>query len=98
MVSMSYNDRERRLVLEGPCWPGDGPRVVRAIREHAEEGRSLVLDLTRLSSVPDDVAAAVSQGCRSAELAGGWVSVWTPPGSTTAGRLPVESDPAVSAV
>jgi hypothetical protein len=78
MVAVMYNARERRLVLDGPCWPSDDRGVARAIREHAEPDRSLVLDLTRLTGLPDEVARAIDETRRAVEPDGCWVSVWAP--------------------
>jgi hypothetical protein len=84
MVSVTYNTRERRLVLDGACGPDDDRRVALAIREHAEPGRSLVLDLTRLGHVPAEVDAAITDVRRSVARDGSWISVWALPGSVGA--------------
>lgn len=77
MASVSFNARERRLVLDGPCWPDDAHGLAGAIDAHAEPGRLLVVDLTRLAGVPADVSAAVDGACRSAEDRGCHVHVWS---------------------
>jgi hypothetical protein len=83
MVSVSFNARERRLVLDGTCWPTDAEGVADAIRTAADPARGLVLDLTRLTSVPHEVAVATTAACCAAEADGCRVRVWTLPGSAT---------------
>lgn len=84
MVAVTFNARERRLVLDGSCSRGDGREVERAVREHAEAGRALVLDLTRLTDLPVEVATGIEEARRAVELDGCWISVWTIPGTATA--------------
>lgn len=81
MSSVSFNARERRLVVEGPCWPGDQVGIAHAIEECAEPTHGLVVDLTRLATVPPEVAAAVEDACRTVERRGTWVRLWKPKGS-----------------
>lgn len=76
MASVSYNARERRLVLDGPCWPDDAPGVAEAIDTFAEPDRMLVVDLTRLVDVPAEVSDAVEGARRSAEDRGCHVHLW----------------------
>ena len=83
MVSVSFNARERRLVLDGTCRPGDAGGVADAIRDAADPTRGLVLDLTRVTSVPAEVALAVTRARCAAEADGCRVTVWTLPGSAT---------------
>ncbi|GAA1135721.1 hypothetical protein [Nocardioides aquiterrae] len=83
MVSVSFNARERRLVLDGTCWPTDAEGVSDAIRAAADPSRGLVLDLTRLTSLPHEVAAATTAACCAAEADGCRIRVWTLPGSAT---------------
>jgi hypothetical protein len=83
MVAVSFNARERRLVLDGPCWPGDAGGLADAIREAADPTRGLVLDLTRVSSVAPEVALAITKARCAVEAEGCRVMVWTLPGSAT---------------
>jgi hypothetical protein len=83
MVALSFNTRERRLVLDGTCWPGDADGLADAIREAADPLHGLVLDLTRLASVPHEVAVAITKARCAAEAEGCRVLVWTLPGSAT---------------
>jgi hypothetical protein len=83
MVAGSFNVRERRLVLDGPCWPGDADGLGDAIREAADPAHGLVLDLTRVASVPREVAVAITKARCAAEADGCRVLVWTLPGSAT---------------
>jgi hypothetical protein len=78
MTSVSYNERERRLILEGPCWPGDDQGVGQAIETYADPGRGLIVDLTRLAGIPTEVAGAIAGACQDAEQRGCRVLVWTP--------------------
>jgi hypothetical protein len=87
MVSVSYNARERRLVLDGPCRPSDAGGLAGAILDVAEPTRCLVLDLTRVTGVPDEVATAITNVCWAAEARGCRVRVWTLPDSATARDL-----------
>jgi hypothetical protein len=92
MVAITFNARERRLVLAGSCSPGDGPAVERAVGEHVEAGRSLVLDLTRLADLPLEVASGVEEARRAAERDGCWISVWTIPGTAAAEMISAARD------
>jgi hypothetical protein len=87
MVSVSYNARERRLVLDGPCWPSDAGGLADAILDVAEPTHGLVLDLTRVTGVPDEVATAITNVCCAAEARGCRIRVWTLPDSATARDL-----------
>jgi hypothetical protein len=87
MVTMSFNARERRLVLDGPCWPGDAGGLAEAIGRAADPLRGLVLDLTRITSVPREVAVAITKAHCAAEADGCRVMVWTLPGSATEADL-----------
>ncbi|MGY2700576.1 hypothetical protein [Nocardioides sp. HB32] len=87
MVAVSFNARERRLVVDGPCWATDAGAVADAIRSSAEPMRGLVIDLTRLAGLPDEVAAAVHRARCAAEAAGCGITVWTLPGSATESDL-----------
>ena len=92
MVSLSFNERERRLVVDGPCWSGDAGGLARAIRDVADPSGGLVLDLTRVTGVPEEVAVAITDACCAAEAAGCRIRVWTMPGSATADRLSATRD------
>ena len=83
MVSVSFNARERRLVLDGSCRVTDAEGVADAIRTAADPARGLVLDLTRLTGIPHEVAIATVAACCAAEAEGCRVRVWTLPGSAT---------------
>ncbi|HEU5037454.1 MAG TPA: hypothetical protein VFT70_10645 [Nocardioides sp.] len=83
MVSVSFNARERRLVLDGPCWATDAGGISGALRDAADPARGLVLDLTRMTAVPEEVATAITSACCAAEAEGCRVRVWTLPGSAT---------------
>lgn len=83
MVPVSFNARERRLVLTGHCLPGDAGELGAAIRAAADPARGLVLDLTRVTSVPPEVAVAITAARCAAESEGCRVMVWTLPGSGT---------------
>jgi hypothetical protein len=80
MVAVSFNERERRLVLDGPCWPGDADGLSSAIHEAAGRTHALVLDLTRVTGVPPEVAAAITRARCAAEADGCGVTLWTLPG------------------
>lgn len=83
MVPVSFNARERRLVLDGPCPPADAAELAVAIRAAADPVRGLVLDLTRVASLPHEVAVAIIAARCAAEADGCRVMVWTLPGSGT---------------
>ena len=79
MVAVSFNVRERRLVLDGPCWPEDAVGEADAIHEAAGTTQALVLDLTRITGVPPEVAGAITRARCSVEAGGCRVTVWTLP-------------------
>ena len=87
MVSVSFNERERRLVLDGPCWPSDAGGLAGAILDVADPTRGLVLDLTRVTGIPPVVAGAITSACCRAEADGCHIRVWTLPDSATAREL-----------
>ena len=80
MVAVSFNARERRLVLDGPCWPEDAAGLTDAIHEAAGTTHALVLDLTRITGVPPQVAAAITRARCAVEAGGCAVTVWALPG------------------
>jgi hypothetical protein len=82
MVAVSFNERERRLVLDGPCWPGDAEGLADAIHEAAGTTHALVLDLTRVPNLPQEVAAAITRARCAAEAEGCGVTLWALPGGT----------------
>jgi hypothetical protein len=92
MASVSFNARERRLVLEGLCWPTDARGVARAIEGYAEPSHVLVLDLTRLASVPAEVADAIATACAEVEQRHCPVRVWTLPGTPGTQRISSRHD------
>ncbi len=77
MATLSYNARERRLVLDSLCWPEDAPSIADAIAAFAEPASALVVDLTRMPYVPAEVADAIETACTAAEADGCRVRVWT---------------------
>ncbi|MDF1605402.1 hypothetical protein [Nocardioides sp. YIM 152315] len=87
MASVSYNARERRLVVESFCWPEDAPGLADAIEAFADPGSGLIVDLTRMPSVPSEVAVAIRDACRGAESLGCRVRVWTDPDTATAAQI-----------
>jgi hypothetical protein len=87
MVAVSFNERERRLVLDGPCWPGDAPDLAEAIHEASGTTHALVLDLTRINTLPHEVAAAITRERCAAEASGCCVTVWTLPGGPAERQL-----------
>jgi len=89
MVAVSFNARERRLVLDGPCWAEDAVGLADAIREAAGTTHALVLDLTRVNTVPPEVAAAITRARCAAEAGGCGVTVWTLPGGAVEHDLAV---------
>ena len=80
MVAVSFNARERRLVLDGPCWAEDAPGLADAIHEAAGTAHALVLDLTRVTGLPPEVAAAITRARCAVETQGCRVTVWALPG------------------
>jgi hypothetical protein len=75
---MSYNERERRLILEEPYWPdSDQSGVVQAIEAHADPERGLIVDLTRLPAISTGVAAAIACACQNVDRRGCRVRIWT---------------------
>lgn len=80
MVAVSFNARERRLVLDGPCWAEDAPGLGDAIHEAAGTTHALVLDLTRVTGLHPQVAAAITRARCSVEADGCRVTVWALPG------------------
>jgi hypothetical protein len=92
MASVSFNARERRLILEGLCWPSDDRRVAQAIEACAQPSHILVLDLTRLAAVPSEVADAITAACARVEPRSCRVRVWTLPGTPGAQRISCRHD------
>ena len=80
MVAVWFNARPRRLGLAGPCWPEDAAGLDDAIHEAAGTTHALVLDLTRVTSVPPQVAAAITRARCAVEAGGCRVTVWALPG------------------
>ncbi len=81
MVAVSFNARERRVVLDGPCWPEDAGGVAEVIHEAAGTTQALVLDLTRVAGLPVEVATAITRARCAVEANGCRVTVWTLPAS-----------------
>lgn len=77
MASVSYHQRERRLILDGVCWPDDDLGIAEAIRTNASPEGTLTVDLTRMLYLPSGVSEAIARACREAELRGCRVRVWT---------------------
>ncbi|WP_459971810.1 hypothetical protein [Nocardioides pyridinolyticus] len=77
---MSFNVRERRLVLDGPCWAEDALGLADAIHEAAGQTHALVLDLTRVNGLPREAAAAITRARCAVEARGCGVTVWALPG------------------
>lgn len=78
MTTVSYNARERRVVIEDDGRPVDADRVASAITACAEPDHLLVVDLTYLHSVPAGISDAVETACRELQAEGCPVRVWTP--------------------
>src|SRR3954454_1574182 len=87
MASVSFNARERRLVVENLCWPEDAPGLAAAIGASADPDNGLVVDLTRMPYVPREVAVAITEARRRAESRGCRVRVWTDPDTSTAATI-----------
>ena len=77
MTTVSYNARERRVVIEDDGAPVDADRVASAITACGEPDHLLVVDLTYLTSVPAAISDAVDVACRELQACGCPVRVWT---------------------
>ncbi|MBA2953252.1 hypothetical protein GON03_02930 [Nocardioides sp. MAH-18] len=77
MTTVSYNARERRVVIDDDGWPVDADRVASAITACGEPDHLLVVDLTYLPSVPAAISDAVDAACRELQAGGCPVRVWT---------------------
>ena len=75
MVALDFDARSRRLSVSGACSSQDCPRIVEAMESLADLAQALVLDLSPLSSLPLEAAAALVQACRELEQDGLRVSV-----------------------
>ena len=77
MTTVSYNARERRVVIEDDGSAVDADRVASAITACGEPDHLLVVDLTYLPSVPVALGEAVDVACRELQAGGCPVRVWT---------------------
>jgi hypothetical protein len=59
MSTMTYEAEQRRLRVVGACGSDDVSRIREAVLTHAREGENLIVDLTAVTEVTNEVGRAL---------------------------------------
>lgn len=68
-ITISYEAPSRRLRLEGHCGPGDLDRVREAIETFGRDRHRIIVDLTAVTHIDDDLADLVVEARERARRA-----------------------------